>query len=152
MKSGRYFFTRSNADQVHIFTLAHCCDVIMGAVVSQIISVTIVYSTIHSGADQRKHQSSASLTFVRGIPRWPVNSPSKWPVMRKMFPFDDVIMWRDVVLCMGMNIRVENFHYVIHSQHYLTLQMGPYLKFNVSKWIASPSCICLRRTYACRSI
>ena len=43
-------------------------------------------------ADQRKHQSSASLAFVRGIHRWPVNSPHKWPVTRKMFPFDDVIV------------------------------------------------------------
>ena len=37
------------------------------------------------GADQRKHQSSASLAFVRGIHRWAVNSPLKWPVTRKMF-------------------------------------------------------------------
>ena len=59
---------------------------------SQINSLTIVYSTVYSGADQRKHQSSASLAFVRGIHRWPVNSPYKWPVTRKMFPFDDVIM------------------------------------------------------------
>ena len=44
------------------------------------------------GGDQRKHQSSASLAFVRGIHRWPVNSPHKGPVTRKMFPFDDVIM------------------------------------------------------------
>ena len=42
--------------------------------------------------DQRKRQSSASLAFVRGIHRWPVNSPHKWPVTRQMFPFDDVIM------------------------------------------------------------
>ena len=45
-----------------------------------------------SGADQRKHQSSASLAFVQGIHRWPVNSPHKWPVRQKMFPIDDVIM------------------------------------------------------------
>ena len=38
------------------------------------------------------YQSSASLAFVRGIRRWPVNSPHKRPVTRKMFPFDDVIM------------------------------------------------------------
>ena len=55
-------------------------------------SLMIVYSSVYSGADQRKHQSSASLAFVRGINRWPVNSPHKGPVMRKMFPFDDVIM------------------------------------------------------------
>ena len=54
---------------------------------------TIVYSSVYSGADQRKHQSSASLTFVLGIHRGPVNSPHKWPVTRKMFPFDDVIMY-----------------------------------------------------------
>ena len=59
---------------------------------SQITSLTIVYSTVYSGADERKHQSSASLAFVRGIHRWPVNSPHKGPVTRKMFPFDDVIM------------------------------------------------------------
>ena len=54
--------------------------------------IAIVYSTVYSGADQRKHQSSASLAFVRGIHRRPVNFPHKWPVTRKMFPFDDVIM------------------------------------------------------------
>ena len=51
-----------------------------------------VYSTVYSGVDQRKHQSSASLAFVWGIHRGSVNSPHKWPVTRKMFPFDDVIM------------------------------------------------------------
>ena len=40
----------------------------------------------------RKHQSSASLAFVRGVHRWPVNSLHKGPATRKMFPFDDVIM------------------------------------------------------------
>ena len=64
----------------------------MGAITSEITSLTIVYSTIYSDADQRKHQSSASLAFVRGIHWGPVNSPHKWPVTRKMFPFDDIIM------------------------------------------------------------
>ena len=48
--------------------------------------------SIYSGADQRKHQSSSSLAFVTEIHRWPVNSPHKGPVTRKVFPFDDVIM------------------------------------------------------------
>ena len=52
----------------------------------------IVYSTVYSGVDQSKHQSSASLAFVWGIHRWPVNSPHKWPVTRKMFPLDNAIM------------------------------------------------------------
>ena len=69
----------------------------MSVIASLITSLTIVYSSVYSGADQRKHQSSASLAFVRGIHRRPVNSPHKGPVTRKMFPFDDVIMcWYDI--------------------------------------------------------
>ena len=68
----------------------HYRDVIMNPMAYQITSLTIVYSTVHSSADQRKYQSSASLAFVRGIHRGPVNSPHKWPVTRKKFPFDDV--------------------------------------------------------------
>ena len=70
----------------------------MSEITSQITSLTIVYSIVYSDADQRKHQSSASLAFVRGIHRGPVNSPHKWPVTRKMFPFDDVIMEKGDVL------------------------------------------------------
>ena len=76
----------------------HYNDVIMSAMASQITSHTIVYSSFYSGPDQRKHQSSVLLAFVRGIHRRPVNSPHKWPVTRKMFPFDDVIMiWPDSI-------------------------------------------------------
>ena len=64
----------------------------MSTMASQITSLTIVYSTVYSGIDQRKHQISAPLAFVRGIHRWSVNSPHKGPVTRKMFPFGDVIM------------------------------------------------------------
>ena len=74
--------------------LVHYDDVIMTMLASQITSLTVVYSIVYSGAIQRKHQSSASLAFVREIHRGPVNNfPHKWPVTRKMFPFDDVIMW-----------------------------------------------------------
>ena len=86
-------------------------DVIMSAMGSQISGLTIVYATVYSGANQRKHQSSAPLAFVRGIYRWPVNSPHKGPVTRKMFPFDDVIiqflihdfMWDLMVFDLFMN-------------------------------------------------
>ena len=61
----------------------------MGSIASHITSLATVYAIVYSDADQRKHQSSASLAFMRGIHRWPVNSPHKWPVTRKMFPFDD---------------------------------------------------------------
>ena len=70
----------------------HYIDIIMTMMAAQITSLTIVFSIVFSGADQRKHQNSASLAFVRGIHRGPVNSPHKWPITRKMFPFDDVIM------------------------------------------------------------
>ena len=52
----------------------HWSDVIMGAMASKITSLMIVYATVYTGADQRKHQNSASLAFVRGIHRWPVYS------------------------------------------------------------------------------
>ena len=55
----------------------HYSDVITSAITSQIISLASVYSTGYSGTDQRKHQSSASLAFVRGIHRWPVNSAQR---------------------------------------------------------------------------
>ena len=78
-----------------VYTLCGCVhygDVITGTITTQITSLTVVYSTVYSDADQWKHQSSASLAFVWGIRQGPVNSPHKWPVTRKMFPFDDVIM------------------------------------------------------------
>ena len=71
----------------------HYSDVLMSTV-SQITSLTIVYSTVHSVADQRKHQSYVSLAFVMGIHRWLVNYPHKGPIMPKMFLFDDIIMGR----------------------------------------------------------
>ena len=80
-------------------------DITMSMMVSQITSVSIVYHLfwprwqktsklrVTGHCDDRKYQSSASLAFVRGIHRWPVNSPHKGPVMQKMLPFDDVIMF-----------------------------------------------------------
>ena len=75
----------------------HYSDVIMGAMVPQITSLTVVDSSIYSGADQRKQKSSVSLAFVRGIHQWPGNSPHQWPVTGKMFPCDDVIMQCTVI-------------------------------------------------------
>ena len=62
--------------KIHV-EFATSLRVVMGTVASQITSLAIVYSTIYSDADQRKHQSSVSLAFVRGIHRGPVNSPHK---------------------------------------------------------------------------
>ena len=82
------FFQMSNSNFIHYD------DVIMTTMASQITSLTIVYSTVYSGADQRKHQRSVSLASVREIHWRPVNSTHKWPVTRQMFPFDDVIMFQ----------------------------------------------------------
>ena len=66
----------------HNIPSIHFNDIIMSVMVSQITGLTIVNSTVYSGANQRKHQSSASLAFAWGNHRWPV----------EMFPFDDVII------------------------------------------------------------
>ena len=83
----------SSCETPHIFIICvmmngsfiHQNDVIISAMASQITSLTSVYSTVYSGADQRKHQGFASLAFERGINRWPVNSAHKVPVTRKYF-------------------------------------------------------------------
>ena len=102
----------------------HNTDVIMSATASQITSLTIVYSTVYSDADQRKHQSSASLAFVRGINRAPVNSPHKWLVTRKMFPFDDVIMALDFVVAKSASTEalITHVNSVRHSNQYFDVQ------------------------------
>ena len=78
-------------------------DVIMSVIASQTTGDSIYYSTVFFlfffCADQRWYRSSASLAFVRGSHRWPVNSPRKRPVTGKMFPFDDVVIHRDEIIC-----------------------------------------------------
>ena len=76
----------------HVIYDLNYSDVIMSEVAYQITGVAIVYSTVCSGTDQTKYQSSVSLDFMRGIHRGPVNSPQKSPVAWKVFSFDDVIM------------------------------------------------------------
>ena len=100
----------------------------MSKIASQITSLTIVYSTVYSGPDQTKHQSSASLAFVRGIHRGPVNSPHKWPVTRKMFPLDDVIM---IISDTGLlSVTREDIHW---QQYWLKLliALDPWKEFSV---------------------
>ena len=65
---------------------------------SQVTNLTIVYLTVYSGADQINIKDLRYWPFVRGIHRWPVNSPHKWPVTQKTFPFDGVIMYRDALV------------------------------------------------------
>ena len=110
-------------------------DVIMGAMESQITSFTIVYSTVHSDADQRKHQSSALLASVQGIHRWPVNSPHKWPVMRKMFPFDDVMIQGARpcpcgIMAVCHSYMLQKFHHTVVLSYYdLTVLFDAHHRF-----------------------
>ena len=105
---------RRNAESVYMIwhhhwpmtIIHHYNDVTMGAIASQLTSITIVYSTVSSGADQRKHHSSASLAFVCGIHRWPVNSPHKWPVTLNMFPFFGVIMCWEYLFSSSRYVRL----------------------------------------------
>ena len=94
----------------------HYSDVIMSAMTSHITDVLIVQSRVCSGADQGKHQRSASLAFVRGIHRWPVNSPHKGPVTQKIFSFDDVILrWHSrTTTCLW--IVLNKYHYEIYGR------------------------------------
>ena len=95
----------------------HYDDVIMGAMVSQITSLTIVYPTVYSGVDQSKYQSSASLAFVH-----------KWPVTRKMFPFDDVIMRSETkIICRNVSGFARDCPYDVWCRWLTTsiLYVGP---------------------------
>ena len=108
---------------------SHYCNVILGAMESQITKLTIVYSTIHSGA-YKKHRSSASLAFVRGIHRWPVNSPHKWPVTRKMFPFDDVVMLKARVSTSSVSIDKNVWYFAKCMVTRWMLRISWYLSIN----------------------
>ena len=92
------------------------------AMASQITSLTIVYSIVYSDTDQRKDQITAWLAFVRGIHQWPMISPHKGPVMRKMFSFDDVIMSRTdgcLMIIMEMPMHRKTVSYQNGSQYLL---------------------------------
>ena len=110
--------------QIIYFMIDHYNDVIMGAIASRITSLTIVNSTVYSDADQRKHQSSASLAFVRGIHRGPVNSLHKGPVTRKMFPFDDVIMSIYKCVINITNIKIQKGVIIITAGATVTMQVS----------------------------
>ena len=117
-------FTCALASSAQNCMITHYPDVIMTTMASQITSLTVVYSIVYSGTDQRKHQSSASLAFMWGIHRGPVNSPHKWPVTRKMFPFDDVIMIampRNEMLYAAMDRCEVNPPVIVDSPHYETV-------------------------------
>ena len=93
----------------------HYSDAIIGVMASQITSLTIVYSTVYSGADQRKHQSSASLAYVRGIHRWPVNSPHKGPVFIRWRHHDTSSIYHTTLNIHGTHVESSHFMNDTHS-------------------------------------
>ena len=82
----------------------------MGEMTSQTTNLTVVYSTVYSGADQRKHESSALLAFV-----WEFTGefPAQMASNAEMFPFDDIIMkccnqsfasfWPTTINCLALS-------------------------------------------------
>ena len=98
---------------------------------------------VYSGANQRTHQSSASLAVVRGIHRGPMNSPHKWPVTRKMFPFDDVIMSSYFPVQLTEHERIwkpeANFitkHIFLDDDYLITSEIS--LQYMVLVWLNQP--------------
>ena len=124
---------------LHMLSVIHYNYVIMSVMASQITSLMIVYSTVYSGAYQRKHQSSASLTFVRGIHRWPVDSPHKGPVTwnvstwwRHHVIIADVEPFGAHVSRAGPRARIQ------HQPHHAQALVGTYYFtwFNFPTWIS----------------
>ena len=114
----RYYnewYVKHIATMYHHFEIHYNDFVIMSVMASQITSRTIVYATVYSRSRSKKHQNSASLAFVGGIHRWPVNSPHKGPVARKMFPFDDVIMFAQST-AVSLPCPVNNFKMSMETQ------------------------------------
>ena len=131
----------------------HYNDVIMSTMASQITSASIVYSTICSGPDKKQtkktHQSSASLAFVRGIRRWPVNSPHKGPGTRKMFPFDDVIIDAELWWCFSLVLAwtscQTNSPVTGDLRHHNTRVMSPLMILNtIVQWSGTH---CFKRSW-----
>ena len=130
--------------QVYIL---HYNDVIMGAMASQITSLTSVHSTVYSRRRSKKHQSSALLAFVRGIHRWPVNCLHKGPVTWKMFPFDDVIMvhwytavpvcspWYSRQTLHGSQMRSNYWISFVRPKSYLCIAFVSVLLYEISGYI-----------------
>ena len=120
--------------------LPHYSDVIISTMASKITGISIVYLNICARADQRKHQSSVSLAFVRAIHWWPVNSLHKGPVTRKMFPIDDVIIWSSqsscsyYVLLSTISLRMPSLVRFDSLRHVVRHLVHPYHDTFMSWW------------------
>ena len=133
------WYVSSQCWKLRQFTMLNTCEICLGHVNSCIY---------YSEADQRKHQSSASLAVVRGLHRGPVNSPHKWPVTQKKFPFDDVIMTGKS----RGNISwwsVENCTLFFYWQRQLDVITLPWSSTDVRAWMSNHT---LFKAQQCREI
>ena len=81
---------------------------------------------------KEKHQRSASLAFVRGIHRWPVNSPHKRTVTQEMFPFDDVIMNFDLLSTNCSLVNLKQIVWLTNLKMELKILFGSCRSFSPS--------------------
>ena len=132
-KSDLKFYLKWHIDVGNVIPVRmHYGDVIMSAISSQITSLTFVYSTAYSGADKKKHQSSASLTFVRGNHRWSVDFPHKGPETRKMFPFDNVIVWstiKTIIVLYDITINIATIKSVTSQRAHIDVRLATQKQF-----------------------
>ena len=111
----------------------HYIDVIMTTMASQITSFTVVYSTVYSDADQRKHQSYASLAFV-----WGIHRTGEFPAQKASYAENVSIWWRHHGFCLC--------HYIIfignlQGYGYNLISIGQTKHFGSTNFAGY--CICL---------
>ena len=128
------------------FAPQHYTDAIMSAMASQITSLTTLYSTVYWGTVQWKHRSSASLAFVRGILRWPLNSPHKRPVTRNKFPFNYAILKSISRYLPGIRRQHMEYYFFLKSV-WLSFQR---VTIHVAKFWSASHCITTYHFYFLR--
>ena len=101
---------KNTCDYIALLSISYYSDVIISPMASQITGVWSVCSTVCSGADQRKYQSSASLAFVRGIHRWPMDSPLKGQQREKCFLLKTSSWWYESAICYSYCICGNTLH------------------------------------------
>ena len=109
----------------------------MGAMASQITSLKIVYSTVYSSADQRIHLSSASLAFLRGIHRWPVNSPHTGPVTQKWWRHHGVKCHYGMPMQSYASRQAFSIYLIFHHVHALFMHLILPVRWNVTIYVVA---------------
>ena len=135
----------------------HYIDVIMTTMASQITSLTVVYSTVYSDADQRKHQSSASLAFVWGIHRdWWIPR-TKGQLRGKCFHFMTSSWCAYFLVCfvnyMKITVKKKRYRYIVirimSYQVKVMVSISAFTEIFNDTWITIYTCThTLKKTWA----